>query len=494
MDKTSYFEGRPLDIGTETVLLLDDTYVEDRWNVRRLLNKPHKTPHNPLVLADQPWEDRLGGGSVIHDKDENVFHMWYTVMDKSAWMHQFRLKDWEYDLHGMPYFPGYARSRDGVNWEKPWFEDKPYRDFKATNIIKTGVQKVQSPHVVWNQNKAHPERFMMTYKDNLPQGYGCLCLAYSDDGVHWRDDPKNPIIIGVKDTHHNMVYDPKRDRWLLFTRPHHYGGVVGFSDLPEENFKRRVAIAVGETPYEFSYPRVAMWPDECDGWDFDNIVGERVGHHFLGFVAHMQRIPRQEFNMHLAFSADGLSWQQLPTRQPWIDRGPVGSFDAGIVSTASNLVNIGDWSYLYYVGATGGQGARDSLNGMGRVEFRRDRFVAQMGNPEGGFLMTREMTVAAPKLLINISPASGYDEGLSEADAFKGPQIAVEVLARDNPRSTPRPVPGFTKEDSNLYPADLTDFEVTWKEKANLGDLVGKPIFFRFYLRNVGIYALRFSE
>jgi hypothetical protein len=82
----AYFRGEPLRIGQETQLLIDDTVVEDRWRLTRVMHRPDKWPHNPVVLADKPWE-----------------------------------------------------SDDGYHREKPLFDHCPFGRWKRTNIVYYGT-------------------------------------------------------------------------------------------------------------------------------------------------------------------------------------------------------------------------------------------------------------------------------------------------------------------------------------------------------------------
>ncbi len=493
MERNSYCLGGPLTVVTDPILLLDDTYVEDRWGVQRRLNIPRKCPSNPLLVPDQPWEDGIGQPSVLYDAEAGLFRMWYTVVDRDAHKHQFKLKDWSFEKHGFPYFPAYAESQDGINWSKPLFDDKPYRHFPKTNVVMSGIQKVQACRVTWNHpSTGQPGRFMMTYKDNLSEEWGVLCLAYSDDGVHWRNDPTNPAMTGLRDTWHNMIFDEKRDRWLLFTRPICFAGVPDYPGGPDEhNFKRRVAVAVGDTPQSFGQPRVVMWPDECDQPDFDHMIVVRQGHHFLGFLGQMGPPPEQAFWQHLAFSEDGLHWQQLPDRPPLIDHGGPHEFDRGSTSSVGGVVTVGDMSYLYYRGGTRGQGGGENRQfGIGRVELERDRFVVQMGQNDGGFLLTREIIVPAGELVVNMTLA-GESSGSSN---LRPPEFAAEVLAFQEDGGPPKPVAGFTCAECVTEPRDSIEHVVAWKEKKNLNELIGRPVFVRFFLRNVGLYSIRFRE
>lgn len=495
MNLESYCAGEPLEVGTETVLLIDNATVEDRWGVSRVLNVSIKDPHNPVLMPDRPWEDSVGQQNVIYDDEAGVFRMWYTGTDWNAWMHQFRFKDWKAERHGYPYFVCYAESLDGVHWDKPMLEGKPYGQYEKTNVVVTGQQKAQGVRVMWNPlGGVQQSRFLMTYKDNLAEGYGCLCLAYSDDGIHWREDPSNPAFIGLRDTWQNMVFDPVRERWLMFTRPVCTAGVGDMPGGPtEHNYKRRTAVMVGETPYDFGQPRVVMWPEEVDDPDIDHMVVSRVGSHFIGFVGMMGPPPHMAFHLHLAFSSDGLHWNMLPDRSVYLPHGGSDAFDSGSTSGAGGIVSMGNTDFIYYRGSRHGQaqGNRNNVSGIGRAQFLRDRFVAQMGAHTGGFLLTREMVVAAPELIVNTTVADGYNS--DPATAIVPPEFAVEVL-QFGESGAPSPVPGFTLADCTTQAVDLVEHKVTWKNKQDMAELVGRPVFLRFYLKNVGLYSLRFRD
>ena len=494
MDLEAYCRGEPLVAGTEPVLLIDDATVEDRWGVHRVQNVPIKEPRNPVLMPDTPWEDAAGQANVIYDDEAGLFRMWYTASSWKAWMTQFRFKNWQAERDGYPYFTCYAESRDGVHWEKPLLEGKPYLNHARTNVVLTGQQKAQAARVMWNPPcTERPERFLLTYKDNRPEGGGAFCLAYSDDGVHWSEDPRNPVFLGLRDTWQNMVYDPANGRWLLFTRPTCFAGVAGVPGGPtEHNYKRRVAVVVGDTPYDFGPTRVVLWPEETDEPDFDHMVVLRVGSHFLGFLGAMGPPPKMEFHLSLAFSGDGLHWKMLPDRPVYLPHGGPDAFDSGSTSAAGGVVTMGDTCFLYYRGSRRGQsqGNKNNVSGIGRAQFLRDRFVAQFGAHTGGFLLTRQMVVAAPELIVNTTVASGYEA--APATATIPPEFAVEVLASDEAGRPPKPVPGYTLADCTTQPVDLVDHKVTWRDKEDLAALVGKPVFIRFYLKNMGIYSLSF--
>lgn len=511
-ERERYCLGEALEVGTEPVLLIDDAYVEDRWGVYRHVNTPIKFSGNPVLHADMPWEGSATSPSVIYDDENGLFHMWYKVGDMQAWYHQFRLKDWK-PGHGYPYYIAYARSRDGIHWEKPLFEDKPYGRYKATNVIMTGREKAQGVWVFPNHpSSGQPGKYMMNYKDNVGDKSGALCLAYSDDGVHWREDPGNPVFHGLRDTRHNLMYDGKEARWLLYTRPMCYAGDDRLWDLavsgslngekplhPEyiphgENWKRRAAVSVGKTPQNLGYPRCILWPDERDEPDFDDFLVHRVGNHYLAFCTYMGAPPPCPTMTHLLSSYDGLHWSRLPERRPYVGLGREGDFDAGQASSAGPGVTVGDETYLYYYGSAFPQKTNENRAAIGLARIRRDRYVAQMGRNTGGFLLTREVRVEGKHLVVNITTADTRNRPADGSDSDFQPRkqgFCAELLSSPS-EGPPRPIPGYTFAECTTQPADLIEHPIKWKGSSDLSALIGKSVFIRFFLQNTGLYSFRF--
>jgi len=467
-------------MGNDPVLLLDDAYVEDRWGIFRQLNIPRKHPGNPVLRPEHPWEMVLACPSVIYDEPEKIFRMWYAVWDEVAFRLQYDHKGWRPE-HGYPYSICYAESPDGMHWTKPLFTDKPYKNFRKTNIVLTGVEKAQGCWVIPNPSSTgQPGKFLICYRDNLPNVHSSLCLAYSDDGVHWRPDPGNPVVVGVRDTRHNIIYDERNQRWFLYTRPMCFAGSGSIPGGPTGNFKRRAAVAIGKSPYTLGYPRCILWPDEMDAPDYDDFLVNRVGSHFLAMVTHMQAPPECRTLTHLAFSPDGLHWQRLPERTPLIGLGKDGECDAGQASSVGPLVQVGDQTFLYYYSSTLGQSANVNSYSIGLAQIQKERFVGQMGNPTGGFLLTREVWVEGNRLAVNMTK-----RGLSE-HAF-----AAELVG--SPREgSPQPIPGYTFAECTAGPVEATEYVLTWNGKSDLSPLRGKSIYIRFYLKNTGLYSFRF--
>ena len=106
----SYFQGKPLEIGEHSQLLIDDYIIEDRWALERVIHSPSKYPLNPILVKDKPWEgDVIFSPYVIWDDDFGCYRMWYKCFSEANY----------WGAGGPPYHLSYAESQDGINWEKP---------------------------------------------------------------------------------------------------------------------------------------------------------------------------------------------------------------------------------------------------------------------------------------------------------------------------------------------------------------------------------------
>ena len=215
--QANYFAGEAEDLGHNVRLFLDPSAYADRWDVVARVNEPAKHPENPVVTPDQPWEHSIGLPSVLYDDQDKIFRMWYANYDTGKWGGTATLEQ----SKRYPYIISYAESPDGMHWTKPLFENVPYMGYDKTNIVFTGHDRATGFHVMHTPDHLRRRgRFMLWYRDS-PPGHGLsMNLAYSDDGINWELDTKNPVYRWALDVRHFPVYDERRELWLLFGRPH----------------------------------------------------------------------------------------------------------------------------------------------------------------------------------------------------------------------------------------------------------------------------------
>ena len=110
--------------------VIDDRIIEDRWMIERFVVPFQKHLDNPVVEKDLPWEGTgtLLDGTVLFDKQDSLFKMWYTVVDTLAYSNK------------VPFAQNilYAESEDGLKWKKPILDlfDLKGSIGKKNNIIE----------------------------------------------------------------------------------------------------------------------------------------------------------------------------------------------------------------------------------------------------------------------------------------------------------------------------------------------------------------------
>jgi hypothetical protein len=128
----------------------------------------------PVFKSDRPWEDFcIGWCQVI--KIDDKWHLWYDAYDR-----KYRTDNDSYSC--------YARSKDGIHWQKPSLGIYPYQGNKNNNILGFGTHGVT---VFLDDQAPRAERFKAV---GVRQHAGCQWWVYgatSADGIHWkwRDEP-----------------------------------------------------------------------------------------------------------------------------------------------------------------------------------------------------------------------------------------------------------------------------------------------------------------
>ena len=499
-----YFRGEPLHIGGETQLLIDDTIVEDRWRLKRVMHHPVKAARNPVLVRDKPWEsDSVQGPHVIWDEEYGKYRMWYLCFSNSAYYHG----------SGAIEYMAYAESDDGHNWEKPLFDHCPYGPHRKTNIVYYGthdqgtycnpekfaglpvtrVQAVAASQVFKDDRDENPaRRYKMITLEGRPmpdvgEVHVGVNLSCSPDGIHWQLDGEKALLDHSSDCKNHGVYDERTRQWLFYCRP-----PVWHSGRHHDvrNIRRRVAVMTSDDFVHWSYPRVCLYPDEYDTPDYDHVQVLRYGNLFLMLYGAMEGDTTGRWELRLATSRDGVRWERYHTREAYLARGPEGSFDGGGVLPSCEPVRQGEHLLLYYSAFLRGQEEQGHFEGsIGLAKIKVDRFVEQRAREEAGYLLTKEFVLEGKALHVNA-------ECHKSTNLNAPPRLRVEIL-----RHPPfgghwefrEAYEGFSLEECDPLSIDHTDATVTWQGKSDLSSLAGKPVYLRFELRDMGIYSFRIA-
>ena len=498
----------PVAVGNRRQLLMDEALVRDRQNISFVVHQPRKT--GDIIVASEP-ELALGGyHSVLFESGR--YHLWYSAAG--------------YIL--------YARSADGIHWEKPHLNlggaaDRQDMRTPANAVMGRGVGGVKSPHglMVFIDPKAAPEaRFKLVC--NPHEFESQLQIFSSPDGIHWRHSHRDVVTFdpAVKPNHldsQNVIFwDERLQQYVAYFRKNARDEGPGGAKIP-----RTRVVARAESP-DLRFFSKALDAREVIRADPTNVVKPAVPkegwtlldvytsgaikypwadnaylafpteyYHYGAQVAEFQ--PEAPTNAgavdtRFASSRDGIAWERYDHRA-FVGIGQKGEFDSKRIYMVYGIVpaNNDRELFMYYLGTSETHGwDRDDRNNqlltaadlaptgpsvISRVVLRRDGFVSARAGFQGGEFTTPRLTFAGEQLLLNVDTgAAGH--------------VRVEILDGDG-----KPYPNFGLQDCDLvHTANAINRVVKWKGNTSLRALAGKPVRLRFVLRDTDLFAFQFAE
>ncbi len=450
----------PIDVGRQ--LLVDDFLIA-HTTLKRTFHQAEYHAANPVLKPDKPWEQETYATAmpfsdgVWYDPAERIFKMWY--------------------MGGYCASTCYAKSRNGIHWEKPSLDVKP-----GSNVV---LAKRRDSTTVWLdlEEKDPARRYKLFCYDNVhrPETGSSdpfQSVYFSSDGIHWKQVAAPRPVKGDRST---AFYNPFRKVWVYNIREYTaYGGinssmrcrrywecrdVLAGADWTEA----KVPLWVGADTLDPRHPEMNIRPElynlDCVAYEslilglFDIWVGQKLHR------------PKPNY-LTVGFSRDGFHWDR-PTHQPFI---PVsqrkGDWNWGNVQSAGGCcLVVGDKLYFYVSGRAGVEGSAGSgVCATGLATLRRDGFASMEADAAGGLLTTRPVTFHGKHLFVNANANAG--------------ELRVEVLDREG-----RVISPFTRSKCTPINADKTLQQVKWGRKEDLSALAGQPVRFRFHARNAGLYS-----
>jgi len=439
-----------VEVGTRKQLLVDDYLIDRMVHVDRVLGTVEK------VSRGNPIFDGSFYGTVLHD--EGKFKLWYR---------------------GHPY--GYAESKDGVRFRK--VADLTGMTQKSP---AEGATFFVDPH---ETDPAH--RYKACYAHKTMRA----ALAYSADGIHWKDyNEGKPVTHRAADTYNQVMWDEGAGVYRLFTRTDYQGALKAgmevrgtrsmvnpdlkadpsrwkvvrnwrFDRKDPEEWKRRQIYGLADWIHEgvhFALMMVIEWPGDMS-------EGPKDYH---------KRHERNLLEFYIATSRDGDSWdlRWVYAGKPMIPRGGDGTWDKDMIIPASALITHEDRHWLYYDGYNERHGVfqRDdekARGGIGLATLRLDGFVGLEAKGQAGMITTRPFKLEGDLLQVNV----------------KGQEFAVEVLDAGGD-----PLPGFSGSEAVRHrQVDQLKLEPAWRGGQTLSSLRGRTVRLRFHLENAVIYSFQ---
>lgn len=464
----------------ERQLFLDDFLLADVFGVQRVTHQPVKYAGNPVLRADRPTDGVAieSRDAPVWDEREQVWKMWYfrTVEDGSG-------------VGGA----GFARSKDGLVWEKPTLGLVAVNGDRNNNLVTVaGEPSAFVQHVFLDEDAPEDRRFkgFIGSKDRFP--------IVSADGLIFHRLPVAPI---PSQDESQVNWDPATRQYLLTVK---HGGPFG----------RAVYLSVSRDFERWSEPLLiyhADWRDQELGsrylqqiaaddryWrptintpseynvDIYNMAVFRYESVYIGLPNYFEssgRIPPPRGNQDginspkLAVSRDLRAWNRVGDHDHFIPISPMspGAVDTGQIMASSHPIRRGEELWFYYSGID----VRYRPNQVRVIDgyhsaihlakLRIDGFVSLHAGSEEGFVETRPLLLEAKSLWVNtVAPGA----------------LAAEITAPDG-RTV---LPGWDRANCIGVNGDHTRAEIRWRGH-DLAELAGQRVRIRFQLRDADLYS-----
>ena len=207
----------------------------------------------------------------------------------------------------------------------------------------------------------------------------------------------------------------------------------------------------------------------------------------------------------LVWSYDGRNWHRSIPRQPFIPRGPKGSFDSVWTQPAHQPAHRQlQPTVVLLLRRAGGHGAQfpEAYGAIGLATLRIDGFCSMYGGEQPGAILTKPVTWPGGELMVNADPRRDISGHHSGDDGTYG-SIRVEIRDPEN-----NPLDGYRFADCNPITRNTRNFKeepvwtmperdnlavkaVTWKEERSARELAGKRIRLFFEVRDAHLYSFR---
>lgn len=464
--------------------------VEATDNVKQQFHSAQKHPANPVLDGQKEWERVVGGptASFIYDADEKLFKVWYqgVIGDQRGTTHSYG-----------PHTLNYAVSQDGVHWERPNLGIYEFtwngQSTRENNIVVPQTYHNGKDHwesvlkdsfdpdaarrykaLGWSSNDPHSTAWCGT------AGSCGIWSMTSADGLRWTHSPEAVFHLkprpGTRDLGpvsdaQSLMIDTQRQRYVAFLRG--MGGNRLYSTSGD---------FVHWSPLEESIPRL----ESQAGAPTYNHMGFNYGDQYLGFATHyaIEGDGVHHLRLRLLSSRDGLHFTYPGpdpyTRQALVDVGDYGDWDRFMcMMTGAPPIRVGDQLYIYYRGYSeshdrGDNKPKDSYyaGANGLATIRLDGFASMACGFGGGTVTTKPLMFNGEMLTVN-AKANHH-----------GSNVAVEVLDEQG-----QAIPKYSMVDSVPMTQDHVAAPICWKERANVAELAGRSVRFRFYLKNARLYS-----
>ncbi|MCA9075091.1 MAG: hypothetical protein KDA93_08665, partial [Planctomycetaceae bacterium] len=441
----------PVEIGARLEPLFDEFLIEEvTGDVALKVHQP--SPQEVVFVTDKPWEgNTCAYYSIFQDGD--LYRMYYRGSHFDEQTRKATHRE----------VTCYAESTDGIHWTKPELGLFEYEGSKANNIILDGLGTHCFVAFKDMNPDCDPQAKYKGISRGRPEGKKGLYVFQSPDGIHWELMADEPVITeGAFDSQNLAFWDAVTGQYVDY---HRYFA----------NGVRAIYMCTSDDYLHWTEPVPLTYPGQPHQHLYTNAIRPypRAPHIRIGFPTRF--LPEHEQVEPVFMSSrDGLTFHRfneavIPQSAPEDRDGNRSNYMTnGLLSLPGN-----DREYSVYATEAYYTGPDSRVR---RFTYRVDGFASAHAGGEGGQLTTKPLTFDGSKLVINYA-------------AGEGGNVQVELLQDDG-----APYAGFDVAAAPSLTGDEIAQVVTWKDKANVSELKGKPVTVRFHLKNADVYSLRFQD
>lgn len=462
--------GKPLQIGSNRELFVDQYLIEKLNNITQQLHTPKN--EGAVLKFDNLWEGNFSGYSTII-KDGTQFKLYYRgVREAKGDGNETEVTC-------------YAESSDGINWKKPNLGIYTINGSSDNNIVLTNVAPAThnfSPFLDKNPNAKASERFK-AFGGVDKTG---LFAFVSPDGIHWKKLQDSAVYkIGVFDSQNVAFWSESEQQYVCYFRTWSDGGFTqykGFRSVSRStskdfiNWTAPVKMTFGDTPLDHLYT------NQTSPYFRAPHIYLAIGARFMPKRQVLTDEQAKALNVNPSYFKDCSDAIFMTTRGGSVyDRTFMQSFirpAIGLENWVSrsnypvlNVVQTSPTQLSVYVNESYAQPTAH----IKRYSLRLDGFASLEADFKGGDVITKPFVFAGKELEINYSTsAAGY--------------VRVELLDAKG-----KPIPGYTFSDSQEIIGNEIKRVVLWNGKSDVSSLAGKVVKMKVYLKDADLYSFKFN-
>ena len=470
------------DIGDRLEIFVDRALIDTMDGATLTLGQSR--PEEISLTFDHPWESSFSAAYMTVIKDGGTYRLYYRGGSKTN----------TGMIKAGTEVTCYAESRDGKTWVKPKLGLVEFEGSKDNNII-LGPTKLRSSCNFTAMLDDRPGVPAAERYKGVGSGSGReegLIRFVSPDGIHWKIDSDEIIFDGYKLDSLNVVsWLPAEQCYAIYMRAWSEGGTPG-NPKPRDAY-RTIARSISKDFKTWSEPlRMQFSGEEKARNLYSNATMPyfRAPHILISTPHRMiseEVVPRAELEAYhtelraitnsigdvmLMSSRDGTTYDRTfmdAFVRPGMERG---AWHARSLLASMGILPTSDAEMSFYVSTNYAIPSHQ----IRRYSLRTDGFASIHAGYKGGTVTTKPLRFSGEKLVLNYWTSAG---GI----------IGVELLDEAG-----KPLPGYAAGDCQKIIGNEIRRVVSWGGKANLSDLVGKPVRLRFRIIDADLYSLRFEH